>query len=390
MPESEDCVLRAMQTLAREVRRMWGGGAANRRVIGITGSAGKTTTKEMVATVLAARFNVLKSAGNLNNHFGVPLQLLRLEPEHEVAVIEMGMNHAGELTTLAKIAEPDWAVVSNVAAVHLEFFPEGIAGIAKAKYELVQSLPPDGLAFLNADDEYVSAMARGMGDRAVMYGLAQTAQVRATEIEDHGLYGTSFRVIAMSEDDALPVTLHLPGSHNVMNALAAVAVGVQSGMRVIDCLDTLTVMGPTEKRGNLLTWYGASIINDTYNSNPAALRSMIAALAQTPAERRVLIAGEMLELGPEAEAFHRQCGMHAAALGIDVVIGVRGLASELANAATEGGADASFVDHPEAAGEWMRDHLRKGDVVLLKASRGVRLERALDSAWTPLATTPRE
>ena len=119
VPESEDCVLRAMQTLAREVRRMWGGGAANRRLIGITGSAGKTTTKEMVATVLAAQFNVLKSAGNLNNHFGVPLQLLRLEPEHQVAVIEMGMNHAGELTTLAKIAEPNWAVVSNVAAVHL-------------------------------------------------------------------------------------------------------------------------------------------------------------------------------------------------------------------------------------------------------------------------------
>src|ERR1700677_2890659 len=160
--DCEDCVLRALQQLAHAVRREWGG-----RMIGVTGSAGKTTTKEAVAQILEAQFKVLKSAGNLNNGFGLPLQLLKLEQEHEVAVIEMGMNHAGEIAALAKIAEPNWGVVTNVAPVHLEFFADGIAGIARAKYELIEALPPDGSAVLNCDDEYVAKFAEGMGDRAV-------------------------------------------------------------------------------------------------------------------------------------------------------------------------------------------------------------------------------
>ncbi len=166
--DCEDCVLRALQQLAHAVRREWGG-----RVIGVTGSAGKTTTKEAVAQVLGAKFKVLKSAGNLNNAFGLPLQLLKLEREHEVAVIEMGMNHAGEIAALAKIAEPNWAVVSNVAPVHLEFFPDGIAGIARAKYELIEALPRDGVAVLNFDDPYVASLGEGMGDRAVFYGMGE-------------------------------------------------------------------------------------------------------------------------------------------------------------------------------------------------------------------------
>ena len=170
----------SMQRLANRVRRVWGG-----RVIGVTGSAGKTTTKECVAAVLAKKFEVLKTTGNLNNHFGVPLQLLRLEPQHEVAVLEMGMNHAGEITALAKIAEPNWAVVSNVAPVHLEFFPDGIAGIARAKFELVASLPSDGYAILNADDERVAAFARGMGERALLYGT-DAASLRARRRDSRG------------------------------------------------------------------------------------------------------------------------------------------------------------------------------------------------------------
>jgi UDP-N-acetylmuramoyl-tripeptide--D-alanyl-D-alanine ligase len=163
VPEAEsDGVLDGLQRLARAVRRIWG-----KRVIGVTGSAGKTTTKEAVAQVLDASFHVLKSQGNLNNHFGLPLQLLKLEPEHDVAVIEMGMNHAGEIAALCAIAEPNWGVVSNVAPVHLEHFPDGISGIARAKYELIAALPEDGLAVLNADDPYVAAFGRGLGERAV-------------------------------------------------------------------------------------------------------------------------------------------------------------------------------------------------------------------------------
>ena len=172
--DCEDCVLAAMQKLANHVRREWGG-----RVIGVTGSAGKTTTKECVAQVLSAKYRVLKSEGNFNNHFGLPLQLLRLEREDDVAVIEMGMNHAGEIRALAKIAEPNWAVVSNVAAVHLEYFPDGIAGIARAKYELVESLPKDGIAVLNRDDDRVAAFGRGMGERAVFYGVHEGGRERS-------------------------------------------------------------------------------------------------------------------------------------------------------------------------------------------------------------------
>ena len=207
VPEGEDCVLNAMQTLARRVREQWGG-----RVVGVTGSAGKTTTKEMVAAVLGAGFEsgggtqvsssrpgapgfsrVLKSAGNLNNHFGVPLQLLRLEPEQEVAVIEMGMNHAGEIAALAAIAKPDWGVVSNVAAVHLEHFADGIDGIARAKRELIEALPANGVAFLNADDVRVARFGEEAGRRAVLFGLKAGVDVRAEDVVEAGAEGVRFQ-----------------------------------------------------------------------------------------------------------------------------------------------------------------------------------------------------
>ena len=271
VPEGEDCVLKAMQTLAHRVRQQWGG-----RVIGVTGSAGKTTTKEMVAQVLRARFSVLSSAGNLNNHFGVPLQLLRLEPTDEVAVLEMGMNHAGELAALARIAEPDWAVVSNVAAVHLEFFPEGIAGIARAKYELVEALPEDGIAVLNADDARVAGFGAGLEDRAVMYGMAATAEVRAQDVVEAGVEGLRFTAVA--DGERAETRLHLLGRHNVSNALAAIAVGWKSGLTLAECASALGEMHAPEKRGVLAEWRGATLINDCYNSNPAALDAMVDAL----------------------------------------------------------------------------------------------------------------
>lgn len=371
VPDSEDdCVLASMQRLANRVRRVWGG-----RVIGVTGSAGKTTTKECVAAVLAKKFEVLKTTGNLNNHFGVPLQLLRLEPQHEVAVLEMGMNHAGEITALAKIAEPNWGVVSNVAPVHLEFFPDGIAGIARAKFELVAALPPDGYAILNADDERVAAFARGMGERALLYGTMSRAYVRAEEIRDAGLDGTRF--ILAVEDIRRDVHLHLIGRHNVLNALAAISAGLLSDIDVDTCIEGVEEMRPTEKRGRVLEFRGARLIDDTYNSNPRALQSMVEALRQTPATRRFVIAGEMLELGPEGAALHRAAGEQMA--GLDGVVGVRGLASEIVEGARAKGVAAQFFESPGEASVWLEQNLRKGDVVLLKGSRGVRLERALEA-----------
>jgi UDP-N-acetylmuramoyl-tripeptide--D-alanyl-D-alanine ligase len=369
-----DGVLIGLQQLARAVRRKWG-----KRVVAITGSAGKTTTKEAVAQVLGARYRVLKSQGNFNNAFGMPLQLLRLEAEHEVAVIEMGMNHAGEIAALVRVAEPNWAVVSNVAPVHLEYFADGIEGIARAKYELIEALPPDGIAVLNCDDERVAKFGNGLGDRAVFYGIGECAEVRAVQIAEIGAEGVVFTVTAQGERAS--VQLHMLGRHNVHNALAAIAVGLRSGISLAECAEALGKLRSGDKRGVVLEWRGATVINDSYNSNPRALDAMVDALLAMPADqgRHIVVAGEMLELGPEGEALHRECGRRMAARGVDIVVGVRGLAAALVEEAAQRGTEAHFVATPEEAGAWLKANLRPGDAVLLKASRGVRLERALAS-----------
>jgi UDP-N-acetylmuramoyl-tripeptide--D-alanyl-D-alanine ligase len=343
----------------------------------VTGSAGKTTTKEAVAQVLGARFKVLKSQGNLNNGFGLPLQLLKLEREHEVAVIEMGMNHAGEIAALAKIAEPNWAVVSNVGPVHLEFFPDGIAGIARAKYELIEALPADGLAVLNFDDNYVASFGRGLGERAVFYGLGEGAEVRAVHVAENGVDGVRFIVEAHGE--RANVQLRMLGRHNIPNALAAIAVGLWSGMTLGECAAAVGEMRAGDKRGEVMEWRGATFINDCYNSNPSALDAMVDALMAIPGERHIVMAGEMLELGAEGEALHVACGRRMAERGVTKVVGVRGLAESMVKAARECGVDAIFLADSEAAGKWLEANVRAGDVVLLKASRGVRLERSLAS-----------
>ena len=213
-----DDPLVALQHLGAAVRRLWG-----RPLIAVTGSAGKTTTKEAIAHVLATRHRVLKSQGNLNNQFGMPLQLLKLEPEHELAVIEIGMSHAGEITELAKLAQPNCGVVTMVAPVHLEFF-DSIAAIARAKYELIESLPAGGIAVLNADDEYVSQFGRDFHGKVVTFGVHKPADVSARHIESRGPLGSAFDIVTDGEQ-AL-ATLPLLGEHNIYNALAAVARGL--------------------------------------------------------------------------------------------------------------------------------------------------------------------
>jgi UDP-N-acetylmuramoyl-tripeptide--D-alanyl-D-alanine ligase len=365
-----DDPLTALQTLAAAVRRHW-----NKRVIGITGSAGKTTTKEAVAAVLGARFAVLKSQGNLNNEFGMPLQLLKLEPEHEIAVIEMGMSHAGEIAALARIAHPDWGVVTNVGSAHAQNFPDSVAGIARAKYELVQSLPVSGVAILNCDDPYVGQFGRDFHGRSIYFGMGPCADPRASNIEELGAEGMRFQVTA-GETQAT-VTLPLLGRHNIWNAMAAIAAGLEAGIPLAECATAAGRLRPPDKRGEVLRIGDATVINDCYNSNPEALKSMISTLAAMPAKRRILVAGEMLELGPESISLHRECGRAAAEAGIDLVVGVRGNAQHIVEGAREAGALAIFLSLPLEAGEWLKAELRPGDAALLKASRGVGLEQAL-------------
>jgi len=370
----------ALQTLGAAVRRLWG-----KPLIGVTGSAGKTTTKDAIWHVLATRHRVRKSQGNLNNQFGMPLQLLKLEPEDELAVIEMGMSHAGEITELARLAQPNCGVVTMVAPVHLEFF-DSIAAIARAKYELIQSLPTGGIAVLNADDDYVSQFGRYFHGTVVTFGVHKPADVSARNIESRGPRGSVFEIIA--DGQQARAALPLLGEHNIYNALASVAVGLQYGIPLSESAESLATLQAADKRGEIISYAGATIINDCYNSNPKALESMVRTLAQIPARRRVVVAGEMLELGPAAEAMHRECGRQMAQWEIDALLGVRGLAKAMVETASQAGVRAEFVDTPEDAGEWLRQEIKAGDVVLLKASRGVRLERALEvcTGMSPIVT----
>jgi UDP-N-acetylmuramoyl-tripeptide--D-alanyl-D-alanine ligase len=275
-------------------------------------------------------------------------------------------------------------VVTNVGNAHAEGFPDGIAGVARAKYELVAGLSPQAreraVAFLNADDAYVSQFGRDFPGRAVYYATRSVAvavaDVHAEEIEELGPAGSKFRAVA-ADDGSVPVRLALLGRHNIANALAAIAVGMHAGIPLARCAAAIASLKPEDKRGELIEWHGATIINDCYNSNPEALQSMIGTLAAVPAARRILVAGEMLELGRRARQLHRECGQAAAAAGIDVVIGVRGLAQEIVAGADGAGTTAIFVETPQAAGEWLKQNLKTGDAVLLKGSRGVRLEQAL-------------
>ena len=360
----------ALQLLAQAVRRLWA-----RPLIAVTGSAGKTTTKDAIAHVLATQFRVHKSEGNFNNHFGLPLMLLKLEPEHDCAVVELGMSHLGEITALAQIAQPDTGMVTNVAPVHLEFFKD-ITEIARAKYELIECLPKTGTAVLNADDEFVSQFGRDFKGKVISYGLAPSANVRAENVESKGERGSVFDVVVGNRRER--ASLPLVGSHNIHNALAAVAVALEREIPLSSAVASLATMAAADKRGQVVRIGNITVINDCYNSNPKALAAMVNALADMPAKRRIVIAGEMLELGPQGEKMHRESGQHIAKKRIDVLVGVRGLAAEMVNAAEKAGTRAEFLPNAEAAGDWLARETREGDVVLLKASRGVKLEKALE------------
>jgi UDP-N-acetylmuramoyl-tripeptide--D-alanyl-D-alanine ligase len=360
----------ALQALATHVRRRWG-----KRVVAITGSAGKTTTKEAIAAALGAKFNVLKSRGNLNNGFGLPLELLRLTHEHDIAVMEMGMNHAGEIATLARIAAPDWGVVTNVGTAHIENFTDGQAGIARAKFELIAALPPTGIAFLNCCDPYVSQFGRDFRGRVVYFGDGPCADPQIiTTSED--LSGLHIKFRAGEHEGHL--TLQLLGAHNASNAMAGLAVALEAGVDLDAAVAALAALTAGDKRGQLIEFKGATILNDCYNSNPEALRSMIRTLAARPATRRILVAGEMLELGEHGPELHAACGRAAAEAGLDLVAGVQGNAVHLSTAACQGGVASLFLPDAEAAGRWLLQTLQPGDVALVKGSRGVHLERALE------------
>jgi UDP-N-acetylmuramoyl-tripeptide--D-alanyl-D-alanine ligase len=369
-----DDTLIALQTLATAVRKIWG-----KTAIGVTGSMGKTTTKEAMAHLLAVRYRVHRTKGNFNNHFGLPLGLLTLEPEYDVAVVEMGMSHAGEISALARIALPNQAVVTNVAPVHLENF-DSIAGIARAKYELIEALPHGGTAILNADDEYVCQFGRDFKGKVVMFGMKPAAcvpaDVRAENIEALGADGTRFDLVSREMRQA--VQSPLLGRHNVYNVLAAAAVALEHGITPSEIAAALPSLQAADKRGQVVQLGNITVLYDCYNSSPKALMAAVDTLADMPARRRIVVVGEMLELGETGEELHRDCGHYVSGKKLDLLLGVRGLAKAMVEAAGKAGMNAEFVATPEEAGEWLAREAHEGDAVLLKASRGVKLEKALE------------
>ncbi len=381
----EDTV-RALQQLGRAVRRRWGG-----PLVAVTGSAGKTTTKEMVAAVLTARFRVAKSEGNLNNEFGLPLSLLHLDAAHEVAVMELGMSHAGEIRALAALAEPNLAVFTNVAPVHLEFF-DSLDAIARAKYELVEETDPKGTLVLNSDDERVSKFAEGFAGRVVTYGvvrdgevtnrLKSKADVRAENLRAGRDGGTEFDLVIQRK--CATISLQLPGEHNVRNALAAAAVAQAFDLPTDRTAAALGGFQAFAQRSEVLRLdNGVTLINDSYNSNPQALEEMLKVLGSWPTEgRRILVAGEMLELGTTAPELHRELGAKAVRWGqVDWLLGVGNHAKSFLEGARQEGMDGDrmkFFETAEEAGEFAAALVKAGDTVLMKGSRGVRLEKALE------------
>jgi UDP-N-acetylmuramoyl-tripeptide--D-alanyl-D-alanine ligase len=368
--------IEALQNLARDVRRKWG-----MPIIGVTGSAGKTTTKEMVAAVLGKKFTVLRSVGNLNNEFGLPLCLLRVERYQTIGVLEMGMSAKGEIRKLASIAEPNEGVVTNVNPVHLEFF-KSVDEIAVAKAELIQGLHDPKVAYLNNDDTRVRAMSHGFTGKVVTYGVKSAATFGAQRMRDLGLDGTAFIVRHAGKD--YEFVLPLLGQHNVANAVAAIAVGATHEVPWDDMREAIGEMKPEKMRGEVIKFReGFAVIDDSYNSNPKALSEMIRFIGRVPGfQRKILVAGEMLELGPEGTELHRDCGREAARAGLALVVAVQGRAKEILDGAREAGMDLSrlkYVRDAVQAGDVLARTVKKGDLVLIKGSRGVRLEQAINT-----------
>lgn len=364
----------SLQSLARAWRERVG-----LPLVAITGSNGKTTTKEMTAAVLSRRFRVLKTSGNYNNQIGLPLTLLDLSTDHQVAVVEMGTSASGEIRRLCEIALPNIGILTNISGAHLEFL-KSLRGVQEAKAELLDHLTPQGMAILNRDDPLVMELAGRVKGKVLTFGLSPEAQVSAVQIKDRGIEGSEF--ILQTCAGSCPARLTIPGLHNLHNALAAVAAGEAFHIPLEEAACALEkVQFPAMRMQVKKLPGGIALFNDAYNANP---RSMEAALCTLAASRQggklYFVAGDMRELGEDAETYHRQVGRMAADLGIDVLVGIGDQirwALEEARERSQGKVAVHLCDHQEAA-KLLQEQLRSQDTVLIKGSRGMAMEKVLE------------
>jgi UDP-N-acetylmuramoyl-tripeptide--D-alanyl-D-alanine ligase len=345
-------------------------------IIGVTGSTGKTTTKEMIATLIASERRMWKSWGNFNNLIGAPLCLDNTPDDAEVVVSEMGMNHKGEIAQIAGWTRPDVGVYTNVRPVHLEFFGT-IEKIAEAKKELLENVRDGGSIVINADDPQVMRISADFKGRKVTYSVEKAADYRIVNIREKGLLGSTFSVEA--EGQPRDFELALPGRHNIENLAAAIATARLIGITWKGIARGIRELKPAYHRGVIVRWRNATIYDDTYNSNPYALGRALELLKQADAGRRVAVIGDMLELGPEELQFHRDAGK-AIPREINAVIGVGKRSRSLLEGAREAGFSNGSLHHfddAESAGRFLRSFIQDGDLVLMKGSRGVGLDKAI-------------
>ena len=369
-----DDTLLALQMIGRAIRR-----ESHATVIAITGSAGKTTTKELTASLLDARYAVFRNRGNLNNHIGLPLSLAELKAGPDVAVVELGMNHKGEISTLVALAEPEIRVWTNVGNAHIGFF-ESREAIAEAKAEILERPRPGDRLIANADDPLIVAHARSFQGRIVTFGLAESADVRADQVVARGIEGTDATV--HTPKGSFDVRVPLVGMGNLLNVLAATAVAIELDVPLEEIAQRIRALAPAAKRGEVIRQSnGVTIVDDSYNSSPAALLQSLSALKATEATRRAAVLGEMLELGDHAVALHEECGRAAADARLAWLITVGGApASAMARAARDAGMPAETVTHvptADEASDAAAAHTRSGDVVLVKGSRGIGVDRVV-------------
>ena len=356
----------ALKDIAEHYRR-----SLDIRVVGISGSVGKTSTKEMIASVLGQKFNVLKTEGNFNNEIGLPLTVFNIREEHEIAVLEMGISHFGEMTRLAKIARPDICVITNIGVAHIESLGSR-DGILKAKTEMFKYMNPEGTIILNGDDDKLRGFVPENGVSPVYFGLDPSCPYHAEKTENKGLRGTDAEFV--TPDSRFRAHIPIPGGHMVYNALAGIAVGTALGMTPEEMARGIEALVPIAGRNNLIETERWSIIDDCYNANPASMKSSLDVLACADT-RTVAILGDMFELGASEKEMHYEVGAYAAEKGISVLICIGGLSAETARGARESADGAAMeILHYSTKEDFfkeMNDVLKKDDTILVKASHGM-------------------
>jgi len=344
-------------------------------LVGITGSVGKTSTKDMVSCVLRQKFNVLKTSGNFNNHIGLPLTVMNMERDHEAAVLEMGMSGLGEISYLTKIAKPKIAVITNIGMSHIEKLGSK-QNILKAKMEIMEGLPDDGIVILNGDDSLLFGLKGFLKYKTIYYGTEEGLDLQAYNVKSMGESGICFEVTIGNND--YKVHIPVPGTHNVYNALAAIAVGLNMGMSVESIIKGIASYSPANMRLNIIGNKGYKVINDAYNASPQSMESAIDVLKDTcEGNRTIAVLGDMLEMGEWAYKAHVGVGKYVASKDINYLVTVGENGRSIAQGALEAGIPAERVfsfDDNDGAKQFLEDFVKAGDYILIKGSRGMKME----------------